>query len=95
MTEAETTDELGSPVVSVTGSDSVVESRQSEPSTRELETDVDDGATDAASFHGLDDAIDDPETVEASPEVTALRGSVFRSRVAKQATPSRGGPAGS
>ena len=67
-TETDRTERLGSLFVSVTGSDSVVESQEEESSTREVrdETDGGDGITDSTSFHGLDDAIEDPEpTVEA------------------------------
>ncbi|WP_049926829.1 hypothetical protein [Halopiger goleimassiliensis] len=67
MTDTDRTDDLGSLFVSVTGSDSVVEPQEADSSSRELRTDATDETVDAASFHGLDDAIDDPESVEASP----------------------------
>ena len=64
MTDTEETERLGSLFVSVTGSDSVVDRQEEASSEREVSAEEADETTDAASFHGLDDAIDEPETAE-------------------------------
>ena len=64
MTESDA-ERLGTVFESVTGRTSVVETQREDTGSRDVDVDTADRVVGPAEHHGLDDAIDDPDTVEA------------------------------
>lgn len=64
MTESDA-ERLGTVFESVTGRTSVLETRREDTGSRDVDVDTAGRVVGSTEHHGLDDAIGDPETVEA------------------------------